>query len=247
MTDPAADPRATEIAAALAGVRARMTAACAAAGRDPGEVRLLAVTKTFPATDVVHLLDLGCTELAEAREQEAGAKVAEVAQLRPAAAARWTLLGRLQRNKTRAVCRWASAVQSVDSPRLLDALSRAAGAALAAGERTAPLDVLLQLSLDGDPDRGGCPEADVEALAERAAGAEHLALRGLMAVAPRAAEADQAFAHLFAVAERVRAAHPGAVELSAGMSGDLEAAVRHGSTCVRVGTDLLGSRPLASP
>lgn len=247
MTPAEADPRATEIAQALAGVRARMGAACAAAGRDPADVRLLAVTKTFPATDVVHLVDLGCTELAEAREQEAGAKVAEVARLRPAAAPRWTLLGRLQRNKTRAVCRWASAVQSVDSPRLLDALSRATGNALAAGERTDPLDVLLQLSLDSDPARGGCPEADIDALAERAAGAEHLVLRGLMAVAPRAAEADQAFARLAAVAERVRTAHPGAVELSAGMSGDLEAAVRHGSTCVRVGTALLGSRPLASP
>lgn len=239
-------PRAEEVAAALARVQERIAAACAAAGRDRSEVRLLAVTKTFPATDAAVLLDLGCVDLGEAREQEASAKVAEVAQLRPDARPRWTVLGRLQRNKARAVARWATQVQSVDSPRLLDALDRAAGSALAEGERNTELEVLLQVSLDGDPERGGVSVDDLDALAERAAAAEHLHLRGLMAVAPRETEPDAAFAVLATLADRVRAAHPGAVELSAGMSGDLEAGVRRGSTCVRVGTALLGSRPLAS-
>ena len=238
--------RAEEIAANLADVRARIERACAAAGRPLVTVRLLAVTKTFPAVDVAVLMDLGCTYLGEAREQEATAKVAEVAELRPGSHPRWTVLGRLQRNKARAVARWAHEVQSVDSSRLLDALSRASGAALEAGERSEDLDVLLQVSLDSDPARGGCPVDEIEALAERAAGAGHVRLRGLMAVAPVGSDADVVLARLAEVAERTRAAHPEAVELSAGMSGDLEQGIRHGSTCVRVGTALLGPRPITS-
>ena len=237
--------RAGEIAANVADVRARLERACAAAGRPVRDVRLLAVTKTFPAADVAVLLDLGLTDLAEAREQEATPKVAEVAALRPGVAARWTVLGRLQRNKARSVVRWAHEVQSVDSVRLLDALDRAAGSALEAGERAEPLGVLVQVSLDSDPDRGGCPVEDLEALVDRAGAASHVRLRGLMAVAPLGVGAGAAFDRLAQLAERTRAAHPGARELSAGMSGDLESAVAHGSTCVRVGTALLGARPLA--
>lgn len=239
--------RAAEIGANLAGVRRRVELACAAAGRSAQEVRLLAVTKTFPASDVAHLVDLGCADFAEAREQEATLKVSELAALRPDGVARWTVLGRLQRNKARPVARWAHAVQSVDSPRLLAALQRAAGAALDAGERTAALDVLVQVSLDGDPDRGGCPVPELEALTDSAAGAEHLRFRGLMAVAPLGSDPEAQYARLHELAARTRAAHPVAVELSAGMSGDLEQAVAHGSTCVRVGTALLGARPITSP
>jgi pyridoxal phosphate enzyme (YggS family) len=246
VTPTAATPaRAEEIAANLADVRARLARACDAAGRPVRDVRLLAVTKTFPAADAAVLLDLGCTDLAEAREQEATPKVAEVAALRPGASPRWTVLGRLQRNKARSVARWAQEVQSVDSLRLLDALDRAAGSALQAGERSDPLDVLLQVSLDSDPDRGGCPVEDLAALVDRAAGAPNVRLRGLMAVAPLGADPDASFARLAVLGERTRATHPGADELSAGMSGDLERAVAHGSTCVRVGTALLGARPLA--
>lgn len=239
--------RAEEIAANLADVRTRLDRACAADGRDTTSVRLLAVTKTFPAADVAVLLDLGCTDLGEAREQEATAKVSEVADLRPGSLPRWTVLGRLQRNKARSVVRWAHEVQSVDSPRLLDALDRAAGSAREAGERTEALDVLLQVSLDADPGRGGCPPDELDALAERAAAAGHVRLRGLMAVAPRGVDPDSSLAALHVLAQRVRGEHPGATELSAGMSSDLEAAVRHGSSCVRVGTALLGPRPITSP
>lgn len=248
MTDraPVTD-RAQEIVASLAEVRTRLESACSAAGRPAEAIRLLAVTKTFPATDVALLLDAGCADFGEAREQEATPKVAEVAELRPDYHPRWTVLGRLQRNKARAVARWAHEVQSVDSCRLLDALDRAAGSALDAGERTTPLDVLLQVSLDGDPDRGGCPVGSLAALADRADHAAHVRLRGLMAVAPRDVDPGASFAALQQLAERTRAAHPGAVELSAGMSGDLEHAVRNGSTCVRVGTALLGPRPITSP
>ncbi|PPK67543.1 YggS family pyridoxal phosphate-dependent enzyme [Actinokineospora auranticolor] len=239
--------RAAEIAANLAEVRARVDAACARAGRDPAGVRLLAVTKTFPAADAAALLDLGVRDLAENREQEAGPKTDEVAALRPGAAPRWHMVGSLQRNKARAVVRWAAEVQSVDSDRLAEALGRAAANAIAAGERTAPLDVLLQASIDGDPARGGCPLDGLPELAERVIRSSDLRLRGIMAVAPLGTEPRAAFARLADAAGRLRAEFPSAVELSCGMSNDLEDAIEYGSTCVRVGTALLGGRGLASP
>ena len=208
---------------------------------------LLAVTKTFPASDAALLTDLGLRELAENREQEAGQKTAEVAQLRPSAQVRWHMVGRLQRNKARSVARWAARVQSVDSPRLAQALATASAAALDAGERAEPLEVLLQASVDGDPDRGGCPLADLRNLADGVAQLGDLVLRGIMAVAPRDLDPAAAFSALSQVAAKIRNDHPGADELSCGMSGDLEQAIEHGSTCVRVGTALLGGRGLASP
>jgi len=238
--------RRDELAAALARVRGRITAACIAAGRDPAEVRLLPVTKTFPAQDVALLADLGLLAVAEARDSEAAAKVAEVIGLRPAVRLRWHMVGRLQRNKSRSVAQWAVQVQSVDSARLVEALDRAARAAREAGQRDAPLGVLVQASLDGDPARGGCPLPELEALADRVAAAPQLRLEGVMGVAPHGIAPGAAFAQFFAAAQRLQRSHPGAVELSAGMSGDLEQAIAHGSTCVRVGTALLGDRPLTS-
>lgn len=240
--DPTPDDRRAALAGALDDVRARIDAAARAAGRDPGEVSLLAVTKTWPASDVVHLLDLGLDEFGENKEQEGAAKAAEVADARPDASARWRVVGRLQRNKARNLARWAHAVDSVDSDRLADALDRAAGQALEAGERSGPLHVLVQVSLDGAEGRGGVSVERVEDLAERVARCEHLSLDGVMAVAPQDVAPSEAFDTLAAVAARVRAAHPEATTLSAGMSGDLEAAIEHGSTCVRVGTALLGTR-----
>ncbi|GGM37811.1 YggS family pyridoxal phosphate enzyme [Longimycelium tulufanense] len=251
MTPPAShdiDPRTAEIAAGLRAVRERITAACRAAGRDPGEVRLLPVTKTFPAEDVARLVDLGLTEFGENRDQEAGAKTAELARLRPDATVRWHMVGRLQRNKARHVVRWAGMVQSVDSPRLATALERAVASARAAGERTEPpLDVLVQASLDADPTRGGCPLPDLPELADQIASSSELRLRGVMAVAPLGADPDDAFSTLAQAVDLLRKDHPAATELSAGMSGDLEQAIAHGSTWVRVGTALLGGRRLASP
>lgn len=240
------------MAAALQRVRDRVAAACAAVGRDPAEVRLLAVTKTFPARDVVLLADLGIRDVAEARDQEAVAKVADVAALcpdatpRPGTALRWHMVGRLQRNKARSVARWAVQVQSVDSTPLVDALDRAARAAQQAGERDGPLGVLVQVSLDGDVSRGGCPISELRPLADRVAAASGLCLEGTMGVAPLGAPPEVAFEHMAASVQRLREEHPDAVEFSAGMSGDLEQAIAYGSTCVRVGTALLGGRQLAS-
>jgi PLP dependent protein len=238
--------RAAELAERLAAVRGRIDAACAAAGRDPAGVELMAVTKTVGAEDVAVLLDLGVTLFGENRAQEAGAKVAAVAALRPAAAPRWCFVGGLQRNKARAVVPWAERVESVDSARLADALDRAVSQACGTGERAGPLPVLLQYSVDGDPARGGVADDGLLALADHVAGRAGLRLAGLMAVAPRDADPDAAFGAVEVAAARLRSAHPRAVLLSAGMSGDLEVAIRHASGVVRVGTALLGYRRLAS-
>ena len=227
--------RRAELTAALAAVRARLARACAAAGRDPAEVSLLAVTKTFPADDVALLADLGLTEFAENKDVEAVGKIAEFDRLRPDARVGWQMVGRLQRNTARSVARWASMVQSVDSVRWADALDRAAANGLDRGERGAALDVLVQASLDDDPTRGGCPLSDLPRLANRIAGCASLRLRGVMAVAPLGQAPEPYFERLAIAANRLRADHQGAVVVSAGMSGDLEAAIGWGSSGARVG------------
>jgi pyridoxal phosphate enzyme (YggS family) len=239
--------RHAEIEAALENVRSRIATACRTAGRSVDAVRLIAVTKTFPVEDAAILTDLGVTDLGENREQEAGPKAAELRELRPQASPRWHMLGHLQRNKARAVARWAAEVQSVDSDRLVDALDKAVRTAREAGERAEPLDVLVQASIDGDPTRGGAPLDTLTSLADHVARSGELRLRGLMAVAPLTMTPAEAFGRLREAAERLREDHPEATEISAGMTGDLESAISCGSTCVRVGTALLGTRGLASP
>lgn len=235
MTD-SVDRRA-ELAANLADFGVRVDAACAASGRDRAQVTVIAVTKTFPATDVALLADLGVTDVGENRDQEAAPKHLRCAEL----PLRWHFVGRLQRNKARSVAGYADVVHSVDRAALVDALSRAA---VAAG-RT--ITALIQVSLDrldeaGGADRGGAPPAEVLALADRLAAAPGLELGGVMAVAPLGADPDAAFAVLAQVAAAVQAGHPAATMVSAGMSGDFAAAIRHGATHLRVGTALLGRR-----
>ncbi|BCJ51049.1 YggS family pyridoxal phosphate enzyme [Actinoplanes sp. NBRC 14428] len=238
--------RRDQLAASLAEVHQRIARACTAAGRDPGSVALVAVTKTYPAEDVVLLAGLGVTDVGENKDQEAAAKAAAVAGA--GVPVRWHFVGQLQRNKARSVVRYADVVESVDSVRLASALDAAAGR-----HRDTPLDVLIQVSIDGDPARGGVvdpaagpppsdPEHDLRRVAETVAAAGTLRLRGLMAVAPRGWEPARAFEALAATAARLRAGHPDATVLSAGMSGDLEEAVRYGATHVRIGTSLLGMR-----
>ncbi|MDI9907887.1 MULTISPECIES: YggS family pyridoxal phosphate-dependent enzyme [Rhodococcus] len=244
------DMRLTEISTALDSVRARLAAACLAAGREVSDVALLPVTKFFPASDARILYELGCREFGESREQEAVEKVADFDGAAQSGAiddpVRWHMIGQLQRNKARSVAKWAYAIHSVDSARLADALDRAALGALSDGERKAPLRVLIQVSLDGDPARGGVPTGELTPLAERIESAEGLEFAGLMAVPPLGSDPDEQFEILRRAHLLILESHPRATELSAGMTGDLEAAVRHGSTCVRVGTALLGSRPVIS-
>lgn len=228
--------RREELAAGLAAVRERIERACADAGRDPGGVTLVAVTKFFPASDVRLLADLGVTDVGENRHQEAEAKAAECADL----GLRWHYIGGLQSNKAGAVARYADVVESLDRTKLVGRLDRGAQ------ERGRPLDVLLQVSLDppGAEHRAGADPDDLATLADAVAAAEHLRLRGLMAVAPLGEEPASAFARLAEVRSTFLSDHPSADVLSAGMSGDLEAAIAVGATHVRVGSAILGSRPL---
>jgi pyridoxal phosphate enzyme (YggS family) len=239
--------RRDELATGLGAVRSRVERACADAGRDAGEVTLIVVTKFFPASDVLLLHDLGVRHFGENRDQEAGEKFAEVrAALGEAGPAELVLhfIGQLQTNKAGHVASYADVVQSVDRPRLVTALDRGAHAA------DRHLDVLLQVDLDTRSDdgsggiaRGGARPEEAGELADAVAARDLLRLRGVMAVAPLGADPDAAFARLREVADGIRERHPGADWVSAGMSGDLEAAVRHGATHLRVGTAILGSRP----
>ncbi len=225
----------------LQAVRDRIAAAARAAGRDPAEVGLVAVSKTWPAAAVRELAALGQADFGENRAQELTGKAAELTDL----PLRWHFVGQLQRNKAAAVARLGAVVHSVDRVSLARTLARVGV------ETGRPVEVLLQVDLGGPEGelaaRGGADPADVPALADAVAAEEGVVLRGLMAVAPRGVEPGPAFARLAALAERVRADHPEARHLSAGMSADLEEAVAAGSTLVRVGTALFGTRPLPSP
>jgi PLP dependent protein len=242
--------RESELADALTALRSRLAVAAKAAGRKVDEIQLLPITKFFPATDVAILSSLGCAAFGESREQEAAVKVGEVARLLDGTSPRWHMVGQIQRNKARSLANWAHTAHSISSPRVVRALDRAVAVALSEGRRENPLQVYVQISLDGDVSRGGVDVSDAQAVDEICAlveAAESLELVGLMGIPPLDWDPDTAFALLESEHQRVRRAHPAAVGLSAGMSNDLESAVKHGSTCVRVGTALLGRRPLPSP
>jgi uncharacterized pyridoxal phosphate-containing UPF0001 family protein len=276
--------RRAELAERLVAVRARIAAACATAGRDPGEITLIAVTKTYPASDVLALAGLGLTDFGENRDKEAAEKAVEVrgddpplsspggttppnppeAPLstrsgliaKPAIVSgppartdsgwtdrthnpiRWHFIGQLQTNKAHSVARYADFVHSVDRVRLVRALD---AGAQASGR---VLTCLVQVSLDGDPARGGAGVGQVGDVAAAIEAAGGLLLGGIMAVAPLGVPPEEAFGALPAMSAIVRAVNPGAVMISAGMSGDIEAAVANGATHLRIGTALLGNRSL---
>lgn len=233
------EARAVELRENLRVLRARIAAACDAAGRRADDVTLIVVTKTFPASDVRLLAALGITDVGENRDQEAAPKAAECADLQPLL--RWHFVGQLQVNKCASVVGYADVVHSVDRLRLIRALGTRA---TAAGRL---ITCLIQVNLDpasgtGDTERGGALPADVPALASAIAAEDGLELGGVMAVAPLDQPPRPAFRRLRGVAELVRAAHPGAMMISAGMTGDLDEAIAEGATHVRVGTALLGGR-----
>jgi len=228
-----ADRRA-ELSENLAALRTRIAAACAAAGRRTEDVTLIAVTKTFPASDVALLSELGVTEVGENKDQDAKLKAAECATL--GLPLTWHFVGQLQVNKCASVVRYADVIHSVDRLRLVGALGSRA--------RTAGRTVtcLVQVSLDGDRGRGGALPAEVPALAATVAGESALTLGGVMAVAPLGTSPAAAFGRLGEIAHQVRAAYPSARVISAGMSADLEEAITAGATHLRIGTALLGGR-----
>jgi pyridoxal phosphate enzyme (YggS family) len=230
--------RAEQVAAGLSSVRGRIETACRDAGRDPDEVTLVVVTKYFPASDVRILADLGVRDVGENRHPEARDKRAECADL----PLRWHFIGGLQSNKAAAVASYADVVESVDRPKLVPALAKGARERSDAGQA---VDCLLQVSLDppGRAGRAGADPPDLGDLADAVEAAGSLRMRGLMAVAPLGEDPATAFGRLTRIHQDFLAGHPAAAWLSAGMSGDLEEAVRAGATHVRVGSAILGSRP----
>jgi pyridoxal phosphate enzyme (YggS family) len=239
-------PAERRLAYNLAAVEQRLTRAVEAAGRARTELTLVAVSKMHPASAVVTLAGLGLEDFGEARWQELAPKQQEVAaaqaervsaQSRTAPdALRWHFLGRLQRNKARAVGAAVDVVHSLDRVELCEPLARGAAA------RGRNLDAFVQVSLDGDLTRGGASIADVDGLADAVAASASMRLAGLMAVAPKDVPARAAFARVRELSELLQQRHPEATSLSIGMSGDLEDAVAEGATHLRIGTALFGSR-----
>jgi hypothetical protein len=235
--------RLAELQSSLAAVRARIAEACAAADRDPSEITLVAVTKTFPVSDIMLLNQLGVTDIGENRDSEAAPKAAACAAA--GLAVRWHFVGQLQVNKVASVAGYADVVHSVDRTRLAEALGRRARAA------GRVISCLIQVSLD-DPGqhagrdsagRGGAAPAEVGDLAAAITAHDSLRLAGVMGIAPLGEPARPAYARLARVAETVQAAYPGAHVISAGMSADMGEAIAEGATHVRIGTALLGGRP----
>ena len=220
----------------LQAVHERISAAEAAAGRTPGSVQLLPVTKFHPASDIALLRELGITDVGENREQEARDKFAQLSDMR------FHMIGQIQSKKANAVARWAAACHSVDSAKLAHGLDRGMALALERGDRqTEILDCFIQISADGDAARGGVIHDEVPALADTVRELEHLRLLGLMVVPPLDAEPEAVFSRARELADSLGES----MLLSAGMSADLEMAIAAGSDIVRVGTDILGPRPEA--
>ncbi|MEY9858241.1 pyridoxal phosphate enzyme (YggS family) [Catenulispora sp. GAS73] len=236
--EQASDARRARIAENLAAVREDIAAAARKANRDPSEVSLIAVTKTYPASDVRILAELGVLDVGENRDQEAAPKARETAGL----GLRWHFIGQLQTNKAASVAEYASFVHSVDRLRLVGALAR--GAVRYDKELTCLVQVDLGNAepMDDNAARGGVVPAQVPELADAIAAAPGLRLGGLMAVAPLGAEPGPAFERLSVLAMRLRSTHPSATMISAGMSGDLGEAVAAGATHVRIGSAILGIR-----
>ncbi len=232
MSEPS--DRREELAANLAEVEERIGAACTAAGRSRDELTLVVVTKTYPASDVDLLAELGITDVGENRHPEAEDKWAEVSH-----PIRRHFVGGLQTNKAGAVARYADVVQSVDRLKLARSLSRGAKAA---GRE---LGCLVQVDFDTDSGdgRSGAAPGDVDALAAEIESLSHLRLDGVMTVAPLGVDPRPVFDELVALSARVRSVHPGADVVSAGMSDDFDVAVEAGATHLRVGRSILGERP----
>lgn len=227
---------AAAVAERLERVRGEIADAAREAGRSSDELTLIVVTKYQPLELIDVLAELGVRDFGENRHPESRNKAQHIHELR---AGRLHFIGQLQRNKARQVGRYADAVHSIDREELVTALST-----LDRGE-TAALDVLMQLSLDGDPGRGGVPLADAEALAEQIAATPTIRLRGVMAVAPLGADPLPAFEQVRLTSERVRAIVPDAEWISAGMSHDFPSAISQGATHLRIGTAITGNRPTA--
>ena len=222
--------RSQELSANLDSIRARIGAAVQGSGRSPDEVTLIVVTKTFPASDVQILYDLGVRDFGENRDQEASVKSLELPD-----DCRWHFQGQIQSNKLKSIANWADVLHSIDDlahARKLDSLV----------SPDTEKDIFIQVSLDNLPNRGGVLPELVPEFLDGLSVFLHLNVRGLMAVAPLDEEPAVAFRRLKELSDQIVKVHPGANEISAGMSNDFEAAIANGATHIRIGSQILGVR-----
>jgi pyridoxal phosphate enzyme (YggS family) len=224
--------RRAELSLSLADVRERIARATSQASRKADEVTLVAVTKTYPVSDVEILHQLGVTDFGENRSAEGLEKSAIVPS-------HWHFQGQIQSNKIAAISSWARTVHSLDDLSHVAKFDRAVGEI--PGKR---LNVFIQISLDGDTSRAGVRGDDLFVLGQAISSTQHLELVGLMVVPPVQAEPNKAFSEVALLAQRFRQEFPTAQSLSAGMSGDFEIAIAHGATHIRVGSQILGLRAL---
>jgi len=222
--------RKEEIEHNLAQVREKIQTRAQASNRDINEIELIAVTKTFPTSDVEILHDLGMRDFGENRDIEGSAKSLEVQ-------GNWHFQGQIQGNKLKSITKWAHFIHSLDSHDHLEKI-----ATLCKERQGAPLGIFIQVSLDGAHGRGGVLAQELSRLADEVISTAGIQLMGLMAVAPLGVEADKAFAELAVIHGAFSRNYPNASALSAGMSGDYESAISHGATHIRVGSSILGSR-----
>ena len=192
----------------------------------PNDVHLIVVTKTIPLSDAQLLHELGVSEFGENRDQEGKAKA-------PFVPGKWHFQGQLQSNKLKSIANWADVIQTIDSLRYVELLSKAS-------EKN--LDVFIQVSLDGEEHRGGALPDQLNQIADSILASSNLKLQGLMAVAPLGEQPDSAFERLAKIHQNFVTAYPNAPFLSSGMSSDYLSAIAHGATHIRVGSSILGSR-----
>lgn len=241
LSTPQNSPYTGRLEKSVAALRRRIAAAAAAAGRDPEDITLLAVSKGHPVEAVRAARDLGLEDFGENYVDEALPKIAELA--RDGRAVRWHFIGRLQANKTRHVAQHFDWVHGIDRLRVAQRLSAQRG------HYQPPLEVCVQVNITGELTKAGVAPADCPALLQAVAALPRLRLRGLMCMLPyQATAAEQAtgFGELRRLLENARATGLPLDTLSMGMSDDLEAAVEQGSTMLRIGTALFGPRPGAA-
>ena len=211
-------------------VKEKISAAAQAAGRSPSEITLIAVTKTFPVSDLEILYELGVRNFGENRDQEAAPKVSALP-----ADITWHFQGGIQSNKLKSISKWASVIHSVDKFKYAQMISQ-----FSVGKTK---EIFIQVSLDSLPQsREGVDPADLMQLAEQIMSLPNLEVKGLMAVAPLDQPTEQAFVRLQQIQQKFIQLYPAASSLSSGMSGDYELAISLGATHVRIGSSILGNR-----
>ncbi len=218
--------RRSEIAGHLEAVREQISKAAESAGRSVDEITLIAVTKTFPASDVEILKALGVSNFGENRDSDAAPKATAISGT-------WHFQGQIQSNKLKSITSWANVIHSLDEIRHFEVIEKSA---------PHPLDIFCQVSLDGSEGRGGVSEQKLYELAKEIEKSPIHRLQGLMAVAPLGVDPATAFSKLSAIHKAFMADFPKANKLSAGMSGDFKEAITHGATHIRIGSQILGSR-----